>query len=60
MLGLRGMKMSKIYKNRTVHNLLAHPLMEIIYLLSFGKAEKFCNYIHDSTIPDHIAGNGRG
>jgi len=52
--------MSKIYKNWTVHNLIAHPLMEIVYLLSFGKAEKFSNYIHDSTIPDHTPRTGRG
>jgi len=52
--------MSKIYKNWTVHNLIAHPLSEIIYLLSFGKALGLSNYIHDSTVPEHTPGSGRG
>jgi hypothetical protein len=52
--------MKKIYKNWPVHNLIAHPLMEILYLLSLGKAHKFCNYVHDSTIPPHQHGQGRG
>ena len=52
--------MSKLFKNWPVHNLLAHPFMEIVYLMSFGKAERFCNFIHDVTIPDHTPGEGRG
>jgi len=52
--------MSKLYKNWAVHNLFSHPIMEIVYLLSFGKAERLCNFIHDVTIPDHTPGEGRG
>lgn len=54
------MNLNKIYKNWTVHNLIAHPLMEILYLVSFGKLENFGNKIHDLTVPDHAHGNGRG
>ena len=52
--------MKRLYKNWTVHNLIAHPLMEVLYLLSFGKLEAFGNFIHDATIPDHDKGEGRG
>ena len=52
--------MKKIYKNWTVHNLLAHPLMEILYLISFGKLEDFGNMIHDATVPEHTPEEGRG
>lgn len=45
--------MKKIYKNWTVHNLIAHPLMEIVRLLSFGKLHKLSNKIHDCTVPEN-------
>ena len=51
--------MKKLYKNWTVHNLLAHPMSEIVYLCSLGKAHKLSNWIHDITIPDDKTG-GRG
>jgi hypothetical protein len=37
----------------TLHNLIAHPLMEIIYLIGFGTKpfETLSNWIHDVTIP---------
>ena len=43
--------MKKLYKNWTVHNLIAHPLMEILFLISFGKLKDLGDKIHDSTIP---------
>ena len=46
------MKLKKLYKNWTVHNLLAHPLMEILYLMSFGKLQHLGDKIHDSTLPE--------
>lgn len=52
--------MSKLYKNWTVHNLLAHPLSEIVWLITFGRAERLSNYIHDVTVPEHQSGEGRG
>ena len=52
--------MKRIYKNWTVHNLLAHPLMELLCLISFGKLEAFGNKIHDATVPEHTPGEGRG
>lgn len=54
------MNLSRIYKNWTVHNLISHPLSEIVYLLSFGKLENLGNLIHDVTIPEHEHGTGRG
>ena len=41
----------------TLHNLMAHPLSEVVYLLGF---ENFSNWIHDSTVPEHEPGTGRG
>jgi len=49
--------MEKIYKNWTFHNLFAHPIGELLYLLGF---EKLSNDLHDGTIPEHIKGTGRG
>ena len=34
--------------NYTIHNLIAHPLMEILHLLGFTKLG---NKIHDMTLP---------
>ena len=52
--------MKRIYKNWTVHNLIAHPLSEIIWLLTFGKAERLSGWVHDVTLPPHNEGEGRG
>lgn len=52
--------MKRLYKNWTVHNLVAHPLMELVHLATLGKTEKLCNWIHDVTIPEHERGSGRG
>ena len=56
-------KMSKLYRNWFVHNMLSHPLSEIAYWLAlpFGKqrAETICNAIHDFTLPPEQL-NGRG
>ena len=32
----------------TIHNLIAHPLMEVLYLIGFGKLG---DKIHDATLP---------
>lgn len=45
------MKLKKFYKNFTFHNIVAHPLMEILKIMSF---ERIGNIIHDKTIPDNI------
>lgn len=39
------------------HNLVAHPLSEILFHLGFEAAG---NWLHDETIPPHKAGEGRG
>ena len=56
--------MSWIYRNWLVHNLVAHPVSEIVYWLvrPFGRhrAEVVSGWIHDSTLPPHLAGDGRG
>jgi hypothetical protein len=58
--------MKKIYKNWLVHNMIAHPLSEIVYWLArpFGVkvAENASGYVHDGTIPesekDRVLGRG--
>jgi hypothetical protein len=40
------------------HNLIAHPVSEVIYLLT-GR-EAFGNWLHDATVPAHKKGEGRG
>lgn len=48
----------------TPHNLIAHPVSEILYLLSLlyggDGFVKLSNYVHDETIPTHHIGEGRG
>lgn len=39
------------------HNLVAHPLSEVLYQLGFRKAS---DYVHDVTVPHHTSGEGRG
>lgn len=51
------MKYTFLYKNWTVHNIIAHPLSEILHLLGF---EHLGNRVHDATIPPHMPGTGRG
>jgi hypothetical protein len=41
----------------SMHNLVAHPLSELLYLAGF---EEISNWIHDITIPDHETNTGRG
>ena len=49
--------MNSIYRNYFVHNMVAHPLHEIVYLtmrlLMFGKSRsrRVSDWIHDVTIP---------
>ena len=48
--------MTKLYKNWPVHNLIGHPVSEIVYriLILFGKsrAKRVGDWIHDSTLPE--------
>lgn len=41
----------------TLHNAIAHPLSEALWLAGF---QGFSNRIHDATIPEHEPGTGRG
>ena len=41
----------------TIHNMIAHPISEIAYLLGL---DKLSNWIHVVTIPKHDPGDGRG
>ena len=61
------MKVSKLLSRLgpfswTLHNLIAHPLSELVYLLGLGStlSERASNWIHDVTVPDHKTGTGRG
>ena len=48
----------------TIHNLVAHPVAEILYLLSIlfksPRINDLGDQFHDSTIPNHEKGQGRG
>ena len=50
--------MSKLYKNWPFHNLVAHPVSELVYWVvrPFGRpmAKAAGDWIHDSTIPEEI------
>lgn len=46
-----------VIRNWTTHNLVAHPLSEVLWLLGFRNTS---GRIHDVTIPEHEAGSGRG
>jgi hypothetical protein len=41
----------------SLHNLVAHPLSEIAWLMGM---KKLSNRLHDASIPKHLTGNGRG
>ena len=40
-----------------VHNLFAHPVSELCFWL---RIPRFGNWLHDATVPEHVAGTGRG
>jgi len=40
--------MNNIYKNWWVHNLLAHPVMQLMQLLNVKLAKR----VHDETLPE--------
>lgn len=53
--------MDRLWRNWPAHNLVAHPLSEIVYWLTFWWAgDGLSHWIHDITIPEHEEGNGRG
>jgi hypothetical protein len=39
------------------HNIIAHPVSEILWQLGFIKAG---DWVHDVTVPKHVEGTGRG
>lgn len=41
----------------TLHNLVAHPLGEVLYQIGLSGV---ANTIHDATMPHHEPGTGRG
>lgn len=47
-------------RNWSVHNLVAHPVSEILFLLDPDAGQKIGNWLHDRTLPDHEYGKGRG
>ena len=56
------MKMSKFLSKMgpfkwSLHNIVAHPLSELVHLIGFERAS---NWIHDITMPEHESGTGRG
>lgn len=53
----RPMHAAKWYARWPIHNLIAHPLSEILY---WCHLESVGNRFHDATIPPHQEGKGRG
>jgi hypothetical protein len=51
-------KMSKLYKNWPIHNLIAHPVSELAYWivrpLGKSRAKRVGDWIHDSTLPEGV------
>lgn len=41
----------------TLHNLVAHPLSEVLFQVGLESAS---NWVHDASIPEHESGTGRG
>ena len=41
----------------TVHNVIAHPLSEVLCQVGL---RKMSDKVHDITVPEHEAGTGRG
>lgn len=55
------MKFNKLWKNWPMHNLVSHPLSEIVHWFTFPfYGSKISGWVHDVTIPDHNKGQGRG
>ncbi len=54
--------MSCIWRNWPVHNLIAHPLSEVVHWLlwPWDRHQEISGWIHDMTIPPHEHGTGRG
>ncbi len=57
--------MSAIYRNWVIHNLVGHPVSELLFwivrpFVGLAKAERLSGEFHDLTIPDHDPGTGRG
>lgn len=42
--------MNKLYRNWTVHNLLGHPLSELVWLVT--RREDWAGWVHDVTVPE--------
>lgn len=47
----------RIVQSWPMHNLVAHPLSEVLHWLGFNAAG---DRLHDATLPEHEAGTGRG
>lgn len=51
----------KLFRNWTIHNLVSHPLSEIVFwmvrpFIGLARAENIAGAIHDCTIPVQAAG----
>ena len=53
--------MNRLWRNWPVHNLIAHPLSEIVYWFTWWKwGDDLSGWVHDVTVPPHKKGTGRG
>lgn len=44
------MKIERIWKNWTIHNMISHPLSEVVYLLT--RRKDWAGWVHDITVPE--------
>ena len=57
--------LTSLYRNWVVHNLIGHPLSEIVFwfvrpFVGLARAERISGEVHDLTLPTHEPGTGRG
>lgn len=52
---------SPLWRNWPVHNIIAHPLSELLHWATSWLFGSRCSgWVHDVTIPRHEKGTGRG
>jgi hypothetical protein len=51
------MKLSKLYRNWNTHNIVSHPLSQIVYLIMYPFSKDYAYnvslFIHDFTLPEN-------
>lgn len=54
-------RVSRLWKNWTVHNLISHPLSEVVHWVTYPfVGSRLSGWVHDITVPEAKSGEGRG